>query len=254
MCLINFHFQDHPIYKLIVAANRDEFYKRPTIPAQFWEDKPTILAGRDLLQGGTWLGITKSGRFAALTNFRDLSEQPKDFRSRGEIITDYLDSDVPAPVFLESLQRKRDEYAGFNLLVGTPAALFYYSNSLNEIKKIQPGTHGLSNAFLDTPWPKVENGKAGIQDQVRHQQAIQPDDLFDILSFAEPFPEDTLPDTGVGPELEKLLSSLFIQSPDYGTRSSTALLIDHQNNVTFVERTYNNGDIMDDRAFSFQIE
>ena len=105
MCLINFHVQDHPIYRLIVAANRDEFYERPTAPAHFWEDKPHLLAGRDLSQRGTWLGISKTGRFAALTNYRDASKQQSNFRSRGEIVTDFLDSDVTAAEFLSPCNR-----------------------------------------------------------------------------------------------------------------------------------------------------
>ena len=254
MCLINFHVQDHPIYRLIVAANRDEFYERPTAPAHFWEDKPHLLAGRDLSQRGTWLGISKSGRFGALTNYRDASEQQSNFRSRGEIVTDFLDSELTAADFLKSLQKKRSEYAGFNVIVGTVDKLFYYSNIQNDIKKITPGTHGLSNHFLDTPWPKVVKGKTGVQKLVEQNRVIQPDELFDVQQDAEPFPVEQLPDTGVGTQLERLLSSLFIKSEGYGTRSSTALLIDRKNNITFVERTYLDGEFAEDRAFTFQME
>ncbi|MFS0574011.1 NRDE family protein [Sporosarcina sp. 179-K 3D1 HS] len=253
MCLINFHFQDHPIYHLIVAANRDEFYERPTAPAHFWEDKPNLLAGRDLSQHGTWLGVTKDGRFAALTNFRDVNQKTNDVRSRGEIVTDFLDSDVTASEFLQALQQKREEYAGFNVIVGTPDELLYYSNIQNEVATISPGTHGLSNHFLDTPWPKVVRGKAGVQEVATQNCAIQPDILFDVLANAEPFPDEQLPNTGVGEELERVLSSLFIQSEGYGTRSSTVLLVDHENNVTFVERTYQDGHFIEDRTFTFQI-
>lgn len=251
MCLINFHIQDHPIYRLIVAANRDEFYERPTAPAQFWEDKPYLLAGRDLSQRGTWLGITKSGRFAALTNYRDPAEQRKNVRSRGEIVTDFLDSGVTAAQFLKALQQKRLEYAGFNVIAGTADELFYYSNVENEVKKISAGTHGLCNHVLDTPWPKVVKGKLELQKLVEQQRNIQPDELFDVLQDAEPFPDGQLPDTGVGKKLERVLSSLFIQSEGYGTRSSTVLLIDHENNITFVERTYRDGEFVEDRTFSF---
>lgn len=251
MCLINFQFQDNPIYSLIVAANRDEFYERPTAPAHFWEDKPYLLAGRDLSQQGTWLGITKNGRFAALTNYRDPSEQKKNAKSRGEIVTDFLDSDMTADKFLNSLQQKRADYAGFNVIVGTADELFYYSNIENEVKKISPGTHGLCNHFLDTPWPKVVKGKTDLQKLVEQNRVIHPDELFDVLQDAEPFPEEQLPDTGVGKQLERVLSSLFIKSEGYGTRSSTVLLIDHMNNVTFVERTYRNGEFVEDRTFNF---
>lgn len=251
MCLINFHVQDHPIYRLIVAANRDEFYKRPTAPAHFWEDKPYLLAGRDLSQHGTWLGVAKNGRFAALTNYRDPSEQKKNVRSRGEIVTGFLDSDMTAAEFLKSLQQKRAEYAGFNVIAGIADELYYYSNVENEVKRISPGTHGLCNHFLDTPWPKVMKGKTDLRKLADQNRVIQPGELFDVLQDAEPFPEEQLPNTGVGVQLERVLSSLFIKSGEYGTRSSTVLLIDHDNNVTFVERTYLDGKFVDDRTFSF---
>ncbi|MFS0688798.1 NRDE family protein [Sporosarcina sp. 179-K 8C2 HS] len=254
MCLINFHFQDHPNYRLIVAANRDEFYERPTAPAHFWEDKPYLLAGRDLLQRGTWLGVTKNGRFAALTNYRDASEQTKDVRSRGEIVTGFLDSNVTAAEFLKLLQQKRAEYAGFNVIVGTADELLYYSNIENEVKKVSPGTHGLSNHFLDTRWPKVVKGKKGIRKLVEQNRIIKPEELFDVLQDAEPFPDEQLPNTGVGEQWERVLSSLFIKSDRYGTRSATVLLIDHENNITFVERTYQNGEFIEDRTFTFQME
>ncbi|WP_339254474.1 NRDE family protein [Sporosarcina sp. FSL W8-0480] len=250
MCLINFHVQDHPIYRLIVAANRDEFYERPTAPAHFWEDKPYLLAGRDLSQKGTWLGITKNGRFAALTNYRNPSEQGKDVRSRGEIVTNFLESDKTATEFLDCLQKKRSEYAGFNVIAGTAEELFYYSNVENEVKKIIPGTHGLCNHFLDTPWPKVVKGKADLRNIVEQNREIHPNELFDLLQDAEPFPDEQLPNTGVGEQLERILSPLFIKSEGYGTRSSTVLLIDHENNITFVERTYRDGEFMEDRVFN----
>lgn len=253
MCLINFHFQDHPIYRLIIAANRDEFYERPTAPAHFWEDKPQLLAGRDLSQKGTWLGITKNGRIAALTNYRGANPNSKDTRSRGEIVTDFLDSDVSPADFLHTLQKRRQEYAGFNVFVGTPNELMYYSNIQNRMIPITPGTHGLSNHLLDTPWPKVVKGKAGIHELAQIGSVIQPDQLFDVLNYAEPFPDDQLPDTGVGIGLERVLSSLFIRSEGYGTRSSMVLLVDHANNVTFVERTYKEGQFVEDRNFSFSI-
>lgn len=251
MCLINFHFQDHPIYRLIVAANRDEFYERPTAPAHFWDDKPNLLAGRDLSQQGTWLGITKNGRFAALTNYRNPSEPKKDVRSRGEIVTDFLNSEMTAAEFLKVLKQKRSEYAGFNVIAGTADELFYYSNVEDEVKEISPGTHGLCNHFLDTPWPKVVKGKMDLRNLVEKKRVIQPSELFDVLQDAEPFPDEQLPDTGVGEQLERVLSSLFIKSEGYGTRSSTALLIDHKNNITFEERTYRNGEFVEDRTFHF---
>lgn len=161
---------------------------------------------------------------------------------------------MTAVEYLKSLQQKRAEYAGFNVIAGTADGLFYYSNIQNEVKKISPGTHGLSNHFLDTPWPKVVKGKAGVQKLVEQNRVIQPEELLDVQQDAEPFPVEQLPDTGVGTQLERLLSSLFIKSEAYGTRSSTALLIDKENNITFVERTYLDGEFAEDRAFTFQME
>lgn len=253
MCLINFHFQAHPKYKLIVAANRDEFYNRPTAPAHFWEDKPHILAGRDLLQMGTWLGIHKNGQFAALTNYRDPSLPTLDKHSRGEVVTSFLESNDSAINFLQNLHEKSDDYSGFNILVGSGDALFYYSNIEKEIKGIPPGTHGLSNHLLNTPWPKVLKGRKALHNYVNENININPEVLFQLLANADPAEDEILPNTGVGLTLERTLSPLFIKSPDYGTRSSSVLLIDHHNAVTFVERTYVNGQFVADQHFEFQI-
>lgn len=253
MCLINFHFQDHPKYKLIVAANRDEFYNRPTAPAHFWKEKPDIFAGRDLLKMGTWLGIHKNGRFAALTNYRDTSLPILDLHSRGEIVTSFLESNDSAIDFLHDLHEKNDNYSGFNLLVGSADALFYYSNIEKEIKKIPPGTHSLSNHLLNTPWPKVMKGRKALHKYVNEYININPDVLFQILANADPAEDELLPNTGVGLSLERILSPLFIKSPDYGTRASSVLLIDHNNTVTFIERTYVNGQFVADKNFKFNI-
>lgn len=253
MCLINFQFQEHPNYKLIVAANRDEFYKRPTAQADFWIDEPTILAGRDLLQNGTWLGITVNGRFAALTNYRDPAQMKENKISRGEIITDYLAGNISATDYLKSLDLKKEDYNGFNLILGNQDQLFYYNNIEGKIVHITSGTYGLSNHFLNTPWPKVTNGKKMLHDYVLNEQLIQPEALFTILSHDLIAKDSLLPKTGIDIKLERQLSSLFIKTEAYGTRSSTVLLIDQEDNVTFVERTYDNGVFKDDRHYTFTI-
>lgn len=253
MCLINFQFQDHPKYKLIIATNRDETYNRPTAPAQFWDDKPTILAGRDLLEMGTWLGINKSGRFAALTNYRDLSKPTVGVHSRGEIVTSYLDSTLSPADFLDSLKNKNEDYAGFNVIVGSPDELYYYSNIEQKIRQVPAGTHGVSNHLLNTPWPKVVRGKENLQNYVNSHTKVDSESLFQILSDSEQFSDHLLPNTGVGIEFERTLSSLFIQSPEYGTRSSTVILVDYDNYVTFIERTFTNGRFVADKTFNFQI-
>jgi uncharacterized protein with NRDE domain len=243
MCLINFHYDEHPAYKLIVATNRDEFYERPTAAADFWEDSPNILAGRDLLHMGTWLGVTKSGRFAALTNYRDPREVSVDKKSRGDIVSNFLAEDVAPQEFLEMLNKKKDDYAGFNILVGDSDSLFYYSNKQAEIMEVPAGTHGLSNQFLNTPWPKVVKGRTKLREYVVGHDLIDTDALFDIVTDTDIALDEQLPDTGVGLDLERQLSPLFIKTPAYGTRSSTAMLIGHDHSITFVERTFVNGEL-----------
>ncbi|TFJ93294.1 NRDE family protein [Lentibacillus salicampi] len=253
MCLINFNFQGHRNYKLIIAANRDEFYKRPTASARFWEDNPDILAGRDLVGMGTWLGITKSGRIAALTNYRDPNEEQNNKTSRGHIVRSFLEDHMPATEFLSGLQKDKGLYAGFNIIAGSPEQLWYYNNIQNEMSPVPPGTHGLSNEFLDTPWPKVTKGKERMTAYIRKHSIIEIDPLFDLITDAEQAPDERLPNTGVGVELERQLSPLFIKTPGYGTRCSTVLLVDHDGRVTFVERTYDQGNFEQEKRFSFQL-
>ncbi|SFB21519.1 Uncharacterized conserved protein, contains NRDE domain [Lentibacillus halodurans] len=254
MCLINFHFQDHPNYKLIIAANRDEFYKRPTAPAQFWKDSPDILAGRDLVGMGTWLGITKGGRIAALTNYRDPAQEQHNQKSRGHIVRNFLESGMAAADFFSRLQKEKDLYTGFNVIAGTPEQLFYYNNIQNVISLIHQGTHGLSNKFLNTAWPKVTKGKEKLAEYINQNAIIKTDPLFDIISDVEEAQDAHLPETGVGLDLERKLSPMFIQTPDYGTRSSTVLLVDRNNQVTFAERTYENATLENENRFTFKIE
>jgi len=249
MCLINFHYDEHPTYKLIVAANRDEFYERPTASAEFWTDQPNILAGRDLLHMGTWLGVTKSGRFAALTNYRDPREANVGKKSRGDIVTNFLTKNVSPEVFLETLKERKGDYTGFNILVGDADSLFYFSNKQVEVTEVSAGTHGLSNQFLNTAWPKVVKGRTKLRDYVMGHAIIDTDVLFDIISDADVAPDTLLPNTGVGLDLERQLSPIFIKTPNYGTRSSTVLLVGHDQSITFVERTFVSGKLADERKF-----
>jgi len=239
---------------LIIAANRDEFYQRPTAPASFWKDHPEILAGRDLLQMGTWFGITKKGRFAALTNYRDPDLEETGEFSRGEIVRSFLVGEQTPKEFLQTLKSDREKYAGYNVLIGNGDELYHYNNILDESNKITAGTHGLSNATLDTPWPKVVRGKQMLQDYVSNNNEIDSNELFRITSNSEQANDEDLPNTGVGIELERILSPLFITSPEYGTRSSTVLLVDKHNNVIFNERTYEKGEFQREKQFTFSIE
>lgn len=237
MCLILFAHEAHPEYRLVVAANRDEFYERPTAPAGWWEDAPRVLAGRDLRSGGTWLGITPGGRFAAVTNYREMEPAPPGTPSRGHLVGDFLRGEEPPAAYLGALSARAGEYAGFNLLVGDGSSLWYASNRGGGVAGLRAGVYGLSNGLLDTPWPKVERGRAALGEVVAEGGGIDPEALFRILWDAEPAPDPLLPETGVGIERERMLSSPFIASPTYGTRASTVLLVRRDGTAAFVERT-----------------
>lgn len=253
MCLILFAWKMHENFPLILAANRDEFYERPTAPAAFWEDAPGLLAGRDLREGGTWLGITRKGRLAALTNYRDPATLKDGAPSRGKLVADFLRGRRTPEAYLHRLSPKAAQYNGFGLLVGNPSELYYFSNRGTQILLL-PGVHGISNHLLDTPWPKVERGKQAFRDLLEREKAPSPDTMFALLADRSRPPDEQLPDTGVGLERERVFSPLFIESPLYGTRSSTVLMIDRSGRVTFVERVFNgdSGPWMTSR-FDFQI-
>jgi len=241
MCLIFFLYEQHPVYHLVLAANRDEYYERPTQALDFWDDSPNILAGRDLKQSGTWMGITKNGRFAAITNFRDPASVKPDAPSRGLLISDFLAGNASPERYLEEIQSVGTRYNGFNLLIGNHAELFYYSNRADGFRKIKPGLYGLSNHLLNTPWPKVEKGMAELEIVLSEKQAEQQIDIeaiFRILADGNRPPDDRLPNTGVSIEWERILSPIFVSSETYGTRSSSVLLIKKNGEVTFAERTF----------------
>lgn len=241
MCLILFALQTHPKYPLILAANRDEFLARPTQQAHLWENPSGIIAGKDLKQGGTWLGITRSGRLAALTNFRSPTTERPGGPSRGNLVLDYLASDTLPAEFLEKIAADDPIYSGYNLLVGEFGEIWYHGNQKPGIEQISSGIHGLSNALLDTPWWKVEQGKARLA-QLVSDPAFSPethaDKIFALMRQPARAPQDRLPVTGVAPEWEAQLSSMFIDVPGYGTRCSTFLAVAATGEVHFEERTW----------------
>jgi uncharacterized protein with NRDE domain len=258
MCLILFAHKVHPAFHLVLAANRDEFYNRPTRPLGFWEDREYILAGRDLHGGGTWLGVTRSGRFAALTNYRDPASLKAKAPSRGLLLTSFLSSDIHPKAYLDEIGTEGHLFNGFNLLVGDTNGLYYYSNRGNGVVEVSPGIYGLSNHLLDTAWPKVERGKRGLETLLHAQQAVQPERLFELLSDrSAPLPE-RLPDTGVGHRWEKILAPLFIVSRHYGTRCSSVLLMSPSGRISFAERSFHparfGGCAASTRAFHFSVK
>jgi uncharacterized protein with NRDE domain len=250
MCLILFAYHVHPVYKLIVAANRDEFYQRPTALAHYWEDNPDILAGRDLEKMGTWMGVTKNGRFSALTNYRDPKEATDGKRSRGELVVDALQYKGNVSEYMQNLVNKNDLYPGYNLLTGNANELYYYSNIGQELKKLKPGVYGVSNHLLNTEWPKVQKGVGGMTKIIDEKQVNMEEQLFTLLQNADQSPDKLLPKTGVSLELERLLSPMFIKSEKYGTRSSTILLMSDKE-IRYTERVFENDSIRN-KQFTFE--
>jgi uncharacterized protein with NRDE domain len=253
MCLIFFSLRNHPTYKLVVAANRDEFYSRRTAAADYWSDHPELLGGRDLEAGGTWMGISKSGRISLITNYRDPKNIDPHAPSRGQLVSDFLIGKESPKDYLNRISQNGKQYNGFNLIVGNADDLWYYSNYRDGVDEIYAGLHGLSNHLLETPWPKVVRGKKKMEDLLR-LPVIHPDLLFELLFDDALASDEKLPDTGIGLERERVLSSMFIKSPGYGTRCSTVVLIDKKNNVIFSERVFDLTTFQySERKFEFSI-
>lgn len=252
MCLIVFSYKTHPKYKLVVATNRDEFYNRPTRPAQFWTDEgqPQLLAGKDLKANGTWMGISKNGKWGALTNFRDLSNIKENAPTRGTLVLDFLKTETSTYEYLQNLESSAQEYNGFNLLIGDTDKIYHYSNESLKISEINAGIHGVSNALLNTSWPKLDAAKNNLQ-SVLSNKVFEKEDLFQILKSEEKAPDDLLPSTGLSYELEKAISSVFIKTENYGTLCSTLLMVDYDGNAEFTERRYDStsSEIIEEKTF-----
>jgi uncharacterized protein with NRDE domain len=268
MCILFIARQQHPRYPLIIASNRDEFYARPTAPAAFWDDAPSILAGRDLEANGTWMGVTRNGKIAAITNVRAPSEVRTDATSRGELVTNWLKDDKAQvnghftgqlteqlkTQYLQTLRDTRHHYNGYNLVFGNASALHVYNNVNNSVHPLQQGVFGLSNADIITPWPKVTQGVTSLNKYVSQHDTIDTEDLFALLRNEDKADDQHLPSTGIGYEWEKALSSIFINIPSYGTRTSTILLVDSSGELSFKERTFTEkGETTQTREFSFKI-
>ncbi len=252
MCILFIAVNQHPDYPVVIAANRDEFYGRPTQTSHFWDDYPDILAGRDLQSGGTWMGLNRQGYIAALTNFRDPKMNNPEAPSRGHLVSDFLKR--PSTNYADSLVSTRSHYNGYNLLYGKWSELAVYNNVENTHNKLGSGVYGLSNANLDTPWPKLTSGVDALSKYLNGHKKIEMDGLFRILADRSLAAEQDLPDTGISKAWEKALSSIFIHLETYGTRSSTLLLIDRNESATWCERTFSNdGQMEQELIYDMQI-
>ncbi len=251
MCLIAIAWRAHPRFPLVVAANRDEWRERPAEAAHWWPDHPEILAGRDLKAGGTWMGVTKGGRFAAVTNFRDPSDKRSTALSRGALVTGFL-LDRRAPVeFLADLASRAALFNGFNLVVGDGTTLLGLGSRDPAPFEIAPGVHGLSNHRLDEPWPKVIRAKAAMASALGDEDPAPR--LFEMLADTRGCEDSALPDTGVGIEWERRLAAPLIVGDDYGTRASTLLTMASDGAVRFEERAIGPGGAIEGvRTFGFE--
>lgn len=235
--MIAFAWRAHPAFELILAANRDEFHERPTRPAQFWPEHPTLLAGRDERAGGTWLGVDERARFAALSNYRDPRSKATPDRSRGALVRDFLTGSDSAHAYTRAVERAGNHYGGFNLIAADAEGLYYVSNRGAPARELSPGVYGLSNHLLDTPWPKLCRLRDAVDRRTRETRP-DGDALFTALADTRHPPDAELPDTGVGSELERLLSPPFIVNERYGTRASTVVTVARDGAVRFEERSF----------------
>jgi uncharacterized protein with NRDE domain len=242
MCLILFAYRTDPRYRLVVAANRDERYARPASPVAQWADAPDIVAGRDLEQGGTWMGLSRRGRFAAVTNYREGNGAKSAPRSRGALVADFLRDANSAAEYAQKVLRHGTDFNGFSLLIDDGSEFWCVSNRAPRAQRLEPGVHGLSNHLLNTPWPKVMAGTASVREAIK---APNPDQivnaLYAVLGTRAFAADNVLPDTGVGLARERWLSPPFIVSDVYGTRSSSVLLVPPAGDAEFHERTYGPG-------------
>lgn len=250
MCLVTFAWKAHPDYRLVLAANRDELHARPSDKAHWWSDQPGMLAGRDLQAGGTWLGVSRSGRFATVTNYRERQRHRAGQRSRGEIVTNFLSGDLDAASFADSFTG--DDYAGVSVLAADGENMSYTSNRGDQPRTLAPGIYGLGNASLDTPWSKIERTKGALESLI-DEDRVNPTELLRMLADREPAPDDEIRDGDMPFELERALTAPFIVNDEYGTRCSTTVLITNEGRVDFLERRFApDGTAVGDARFRFE--
>lgn len=253
MCLAVLALQQLPDLPVLIAANRDEFHARPAQPAAAWPGRPRLYAGRDLLAGGTWMGVTELGRYALVTNVRDPRRILANAPSRGELVEAFLRSDREPLAYLAEVHARGPRYNGFNLIVGDARQAAYYSNHEGPPRRLAPGIYGVSNHLIDTPWPKLSRTKSGFERLIREAGPVDVAALYALLADRTRPEDAALPDTGITLARERLLSSPFIVSPDYGTRVSTILALHADGRGELHERRFNpEGEAAGDSDLAFE--
>ncbi|MEW6998299.1 NRDE family protein [Colwelliaceae bacterium BS250] len=249
MCILFIAINQHKDHPLIVAANRDEFHQRPTKSAYFWADDNKLLAGQDLQAGGTWLGINPEGQFAAITNIRDPKNNNPKAKTRGELVPLALQNN--SPINESWLVANSDKYNPFNLIYSVNNQLYCFNSANNEHKLLESGFHAICNGSVNDVWPKMAKGEQLLEQLINEQQPVHAEHLFAIMQDSTQAPDELLPNTGVGIDWEKLLSSIFITSPTYGTRSTSILLQHQSGSIDFSEQSYtSDGDIFNKKQFA----
>lgn len=240
MCIAYLSLGVNPNWPVFIAANRDEFHGRAALTARPWPEAPHIIAGRDLAAGGTWLGLSRGRRWALLTNFREPGAHREDATSRGWLVSDFLLGDMSAEDYTTSIHARADQYNGFNLIVGQGLHAWYVGNhaACTGPVPLGPGRYALSNHALDTPWPKVERLRTRLDTLVPENDGLLLEPVYEILRDGVQPDDSRLPATGLPLEMERLLSSIFIVSPRYGTRCSTIIALDPRGEGIFSETTY----------------
>jgi uncharacterized protein with NRDE domain len=255
MCLIIVAYKVHPEYPLLIAANRDESHQRPTRQAEYWVNEPSILAGHDLEEGGSWLGMNKYGRIAAVTNYRSGAKLKSSNTSRGLLVSEYLKYKKPSRSYLDSCLANLADFDAFNLLLGDVNGLYFLNSREKTYTQLQAGFYGISNGDFDSNWPKVKRAKQQIHDLLKADQLDSHEAILTTLTDKYLPDDESLPDTGVGIEWERALAPIFITAKDYGTRSSSVVSVNKNDKVRFTERSYDRfGDIENTRQFEFMIE
>lgn len=235
MCLAVIAYLAHPDWPIIIVANRDEFHDRPSTAMHVWDCEPRVLAGKDLRAGGTWLGLSNRAHIALLTNVREPGRLSPDAPSRGKLVESYLFGTDSPEQFAKHAMSKPDVYNGYNLLVMDETGGVVISNRpTKHATRIEPGVHGLSNASLNTPWPKLTRTTAAVRQLLDSSTVIHPEQMIKVMQDDAPPDDGLIPQTGLSQDRERLLASPFIRSPDYGTRCTTTLMR-HRSGMTHVQ-------------------